>query len=72
MFSSPPPTPGSMLRIHAVKEEHSASVCLKKELKRDFALPAEADKDSLVYKVEEGILSVRVKINESILQVCGP
>jgi len=59
---------GSMLRIHAVKEEHSASVCLKKELKRDFALPAEADKDSLVYKVEEGILSVRVKINESILQ----
>jgi len=59
---------GDMLRIHAVKEEHSASMCVKKELKRDFALPAEADKDSLVYKVEEGVLSVRIKIKESIYQ----
>ena len=63
------PMSGDMLRIHAVKEEHSASMCVKKELKRDFALPAEADKDSLVYKVEEGVLSVRIKIKESIYQV---
>lgn len=59
---------GDMLRIHAVKEEHSATMCVKKELKRDFALPAEADKDSLVYKVDEGVLSVRIKMKESIYQ----
>jgi len=59
---------GDMLRIHAVREEHSASVCVKKELKRDFALPAAADKDSLLYKVEDGILSVKIKVKETVYQ----
>jgi len=59
---------GDMLRIHAIREEHSASVCVKKEFKRDFALPAEADKDSLVYKVEDGILAIRINVKESIYQ----
>jgi len=59
---------GDMLRIHAIREEHSASMCVKKELKRDFALPAEADKDSLLYKIEDGILNVRIKIKEAVYQ----
>lgn len=59
---------GDMLRIRAVREEHSASVCIKKEFKRDFALPAEADKESLVYKIEEGILAVKVNVKEQIYQ----
>lgn len=59
---------GNTLRIHAVNSEHSASVCVKKELRRDFTLPADADKDSLIYKVEDGVLSVRCKFNESIYQ----
>jgi len=59
---------GNMLRIHAVKSEHSATVCVKKELKRDFAVPAEADKDSLVYKIEDGVLNVKMNIKETVYQ----
>jgi len=59
---------GDMLRIRAIREEHSASVCVKKELKRDFALPAEADKDSLVYKIEDGALLVKVNVKEAMYQ----